>query len=317
MNRRIILCLLAVTTCVPAVADVWPSRPIKLVVQFAAGGSADTLGRTLAQALAPALKQPIVVENRPGAGGNIGTELVAKAPADGYTIMVAGANNSINATLYKNLPFDFEADLIPIAMIGVSPNLMVVNKDLPANVPDFLAFARKRGTPVTFASSGAGGTLHLTGEIFKVATGIPMVHVPYKGSSPALVDVMGGQVDVMFDSVVSAGNLVRQGKLKALAVTGPTRSPVFPNVPTLKETGINVEVLSFVGIYAPKGTPQPILDRLNKEVRQAIATPEVSERLQAMGVEPRSYSLMEFAAFNHAQVVTWRKAVLDSGAKAD
>jgi tripartite-type tricarboxylate transporter receptor subunit TctC len=298
-------------------ADVWPSRPIKLVVQFAAGGSADTLGRTIAQALGPALKQPIVVENKPGAGGNIATEWVAKAPADGYTIMVAGANNSINTTLYKNLPFDFEADLIPVAMIGVSPNLMVVNKDLPANVQDFVAYVRKRGTPATFASSGAGGTLHLTGEIFKVATGIPMVHIPYKGSSPALVDVMGGQVDVMFDSVVSAGNLVRQGKLHALAVTGPTRSPVFPNVPTLKEAGIHVEVLSFVGIYAPKGTPQPILDRLNKEVRQAIATPQVGERLQAMGVEPRDYSIKEFANFNRMQIVSWRKAVLDSGAKAD
>ncbi len=317
MNRRIILVMLAATVSISAFADNWPSRPVKLVVQFAAGGSADTLGRTVAQALAPALKQSIVVENRPGAGGNIGTEFVARSPADGYTIMVAGANNSINTTLYKSLPFDFEADLIPIAMIGVSPNLMVVNKDMPANVQDFMAYVKKRGTPVTFASSGAGGTLHLTGEIFKVATGVPMVHVPYKGSSPALVDVMGGQVDVMFDSVVSAGNLVRQGKLHALAVTGPTRSPVFPNVPTLKEAGINVEVLSFVGIYAPKGTPQPILDRLNKEIRQAIASPQVTERLQAMGVEPRDYSLKEFASFNRAQIATWRKAVIDSGAKAD
>lgn len=316
--RYLVLAALSTAIAGAAAAADWPIKPIRAVVGFPPGGSADGLGRAITQKLEAALGQPVVVENKVGAGGNIAIDFVAKAPKDGYTILISGANAAINASLYKKLPFDFAKDLTPAALIAINPNVMVVPASMPvASAKEFVDYARKLGRPINFASSGAGGTPHLTGEIFKAATGLQMTHVPYKGSGPALVDLVSGQVDVMFDNPASAGPLIKQGRLKTLATTGAARSATMPDVPTLKEWGVNVEVISYLGLYVPVGTPAEIVNRINAEVRKIVKTPELQQSFSQFGVEPRDLSATGFAAFNNGQIETWRQAVLSSGAQAD
>ena len=302
----------------PAAAQEFPSKPIKLVVPFAPGGSTDILGRMVAQKLHDALGQPVVVENKPGAAGNLGTDIVAKSAPDGYTISLGGGSNAVNANLVKNPPFDFVRDLTGLAMIGVSPNLMVVPMSLPVKTaPEFVAFAKKNAGQVNYASSGNGATTHLAAELFKSVTGVQMTHVPYSGSSPALTALMGNQVHVMFDSIITAAPLVKGGKLRALAVTGATRNPALPDVPTLKETGINVEAISYFGLYAPAATPAPILARYNAELRKIMKLPEVQAKLAEYGVQPMDLSGPEFNAFTRAQVEAWALPVKLSGARIE
>ena len=302
----------------PAAAQEWPTKPVKLVVPFAPGGSTDILGRLVAQKLGEALGQPVVVENKPGAAGNLGTDIVAKSAPDGYTISLGGGSNAVNANLVKNPPFDFVRDLTGLAMIGVSPNLMVVPPSLPVKTaPEFVEFAKKNAGKMNYASSGNGATTHLAAELFKSVTKVQMTHVPFAGSNPALTALMGEQVHVMFDSIITAAPLVRGGKLRALAVTGGTRNPALPDVPTLKETGIDVEAISYFGLYAPAAVPAPIVARYNTELRKIMKLPEVQSKLAEFGVQPMDLSAPDFNAFTRGQVAAWAVPVKLSGARVD
>jgi tripartite-type tricarboxylate transporter receptor subunit TctC len=315
--------LIAALTCsafalAPAAAEEWPTRPIKMVVPFAPGGSTDILGRLVAQKLTESLGQPVVVENKPGAAGNIGTEQVAHAPADGYTIVLGGGSNTVNANLYKHLSFDFARDLTGLAMIGVSPNLMVVPPQLPVKTAaEFVDYARKNKGSVNYASSGNGATTHLAAELFKSVTGVEMTHVPFNGSNPALLALMSGQVQVMFDSIISSAPMVKGGKLRALAVTGATRNPVLPDVPTLKESGINVEAISFFALFAPSAVPAPVLVRYNAELRRIMKLPDVKAKLADFGMDPMDLSSGDLNAFTRKQIEGWAVPVRLSGAHVD
>jgi tripartite-type tricarboxylate transporter receptor subunit TctC len=310
--------LAAVVMAAPAAAQDWPAKPIRLVVPFAPGGSTDILGRLVGQKLGEALGQPVVVENKPGAAGNLGTDIVAKAPADGYTISLGGGSNAVNANLVKNPPFDFVRDLTGLGLIGVSPNLMVVPMSLPVKTaPEFVEYARKNQGSMNYASSGNGATTHLAAELFKSVTGTQMTHIPFPGSSPALSALMGSQVHVMFDSIITAAPLVKGGKLRALAVTSATRNPALPEVPTLKEVGINVEAISYFGLYAPAATPAPVLARYNTELRKIMKMPDVQAKLAEFGVQPLDLSQPEFNAFTRKQVEAWAVPVKLSGARID
>jgi len=301
-------------------AQTWPTKPIKYIVPFAAGGTTDILARTIAEKLTVALGQPVIVENKPGAGGGLGADLTAKSPPDGYTIMGGTiSTHAINATLYGNLPYDPVKDFIPITLIARVPNMLVINNDIPAkNVAELIALMKAKPGNWNFASSGNGTSQHLSGELFKGMAGVEMQHVPYKGSPPALQDVMGGQVSMTFDNITTAWVLAKAGKLRALAVTTAKRSPVAPEVPTLAESGLpGYEIGSWQGVFAPAGTPPNIIRRLNTEIVKILNLPDVKEKLLALGAEPVGNSSEEFTAFVKTEVVKWGDVVKKSGAKVD
>ena len=303
-----------------AFAQAWPSKPIRYVVPFAAGGTTDILGRTIGEKLSIALGQPVVVENKPGAGGGLGAGEVAKAPADGYTIMGGTiSTHAINASLYSSLPYDPVKDFVPITLIARVPNMLVVNNEIPAkNVAELIALMKANPGKWNFASAGNGTSQHLSGELFKGMAGVDMQHIPYKGSPPALTDVMGGQVSMTFDNITTAWPLAKGGKLKALAVTTAKRSPVAPDVPTLAESGLpGYEVGSWQGVFAPAGTPPEIVKRLNAEIVKIINMPDVQKKLIELGAEPVGNSSEEFGAFVKTEVVKWGDVVKKSGAKVD
>ena len=309
-------------TLLPAVcaAQAWPSRPIKWIVPFAPGGTTDILARTVGDKLSIALGVPVVVENKPGAGGGVGAEIVAKAAPDGYTIMGGTiSTHAINASLYKSLPYDPVKDFVPITLIARVPNMLVVNPDIPAkDVKELIALLKANPGKYTFASSGNGTSQHLSGELFKSMAGVEMQHIPYKGSPPALQDVVGGQVTMTFDNITTAWPLAKAGKLRPLAVTTAKRSAIAPDVPTLAESGLpGFEVGSWQGVFAPAGTPAPIVKRLNTEIVKILHMPEVSERLAGLGAEIVADSPEEFAALVKAEVVKWSDVVRKSGAKVD
>jgi len=301
-------------------AQAWPSKPIRYVVPFAAGGSTDILGRTIAEKLSVALGQPVVVENKPGAGGGVGAAEVAKAPADGYTIMGGTiSTHAINASLYSSLPYDPVKDFVAITLIARVPNMLVVNNDIPArNVAELIKLMKANPGKWNFASAGNGTSQHLSGELFKGMAGVEMQHIPYKGSPPALTDVMGGQVSMTFDNITTAWPLAKGGKLKALAVTTSKRSPVAPDVPTLAESGLpGYEVGSWQGVFAPAGTPPEIVKRLNTEIVKIINMPDVQKKMIELGAEPVGDSSEAFGAFVKTEVVKWGDVVKKSGAKVD
>lgn len=303
-----------------AAAQAWPSKPIKYVVPFAPGGTTDILGRTIAEKLSIALGQPVVVENKPGAGGGVGAEFVAKSPADGYTIMGGTiSTHAINASLYKNLGYDPVRDFVPITLIARVPNMLVVNPSLPANnVKELIALLKANPNKYSFASSGNGTSQHLSGELFKTMTGVEMQHIPYKGSPPALADVVGGQVAMTFDNITTALPLAKGGKLRALAVTTAARSSVAPDVPTLAEAGLaGYEVGSWQGVFAPAATPPDIVKRLNAEIVKIINMPDVRDKLTALGAEPAPNTSADFAAMVKSEVAKWADVVKKSGAKVD
>ena len=311
--------LCAVSTL--AAAQAWPSKPIRYVVPFAAGGSTDIMGRTIAEKLSVALGQPVVVENKPGAGGGgVGAAEVAKAPPDGYTIMGGTiSTHAINASLYTSLPYDPVKDFVAITLIARVPNMLVVNNDIPAkNVAELIKLMKANPGKWNFASAGNGTSQHLSGELFKGMAGVEMQHIPYKGSPPALTDVMGGQVSMTFDNITTAWPLAKGGKLKALAVTTSKRSPVAPDVPTLAESGLpGYEVGSWQGVFAPAGTPPDIVKRLNTEIVKIINMPDVQKKMIELGAEPVGNSSEEFGAFVKTEVVKWGDVVKKSGAKVD
>ena len=305
---------------VTALAQAWPSRPIKYVVPFAPGGTTDILARTVGDKLSIALGQPVVVENKPGAGGGVGADFTAKAAPDGYTIMGGTiSTHAINASLYSNLPYDPVKDFAAITMIARVPNLLVINPGIPAkNVAELIVLMKANPGKYTFASSGNGTSQHLSGELFKSMAGVDMQHIPYKGSPPALQDVVGGQVSMTFDNITTAWPLAKAGKLRPLAVTTAKRSSVAPELPTLAESGLpGFEIGSWQGVFAPAGTPHEIVKRLNAEIVKILNMPDVKEKLIALGAEPVGDTPEQFSAYVKTEVVKWSDVVKKSGAKVD
>lgn len=330
-NRRRVIALLlsgsltALVSQSALAADPYPSKPIRLVVPFAAGGTTDILGRAVAAELAKLPGWNVVVDNKPGAGGNIGADIVAKAAPDGYTLLMGTVGtHSINQSLYGKLPFDPIKDFTPITEVAAVPNVLVVNPAFAQqnkinSVKDLIGYARANPGKLNMASSGNGTSIHLAGELFKTQTKTYMVHFPYKGSGPALTDLAGGTMQVMFDNLPSSMALIKGGKLKALAVTSARPSPALPGVPTVAAAADlpSYEASSWFGLLAPAGTPPEIVHRIQHEVAKALGSPAVRERLQAQGAEPVGSTPEQFAAFIRAETAKWSKVVKDSGAKVD
>jgi len=319
-SRHLIAAIALASIATLAQGQAWPSKPIKWVVPFAPGGTTDILARTVGEKLAVALGQPVIIENKPGAGGGVGAEYTAKAAPDGYTIMGGTiSTHAINASLYKDLPYDPVKDFVAITLIARVPNMLVVNTAVPAkDVKELIALLKANPNKYSFASSGNGTSQHLSGELFKSMSGTEMQHIPYKGSPPALQDVMGGQVTMTFDNITTAWTLAKAGKLRALAVTTAKRSSIAPDVPTLAESGLpGFEVGSWQGVFAPAGTPPAIVKRLNAEIVKALNLPDVREKLGALGAEIVADSPEEFSALVKSEVVKWSDVVKKSGAKVD
>ena len=296
----------------------YPNRPIKWVVPYPPGGTTDLLARLMGQWLSQRLGQQVLVENRAGGGNNIGTEYAIKAPPDGYTLFLVNPANAINATLYHNLPFVFLNDLVPVAGITRVPNVMTVRKNFPANtIAEFIDYGKKNPDKINMASSGAGTSVHLSGELFKYMTGITMKHIPYKGAGPAITDLLGGQVDVLFDNMPSIIGHIRSGQLRALGVTSAQRSPALPDVPAVAEVVPGYEASAWFGMAAPKGTPAAVIARLNREVNAALADPAMKAKLADLGGVPLPGTPEQFWAIHKMETEKWAKIVQFSGAKAD
>lgn len=295
---------------------VWPAKPIRMVVGFAPGGSTDVTARIVAQALSERLGQPVVIENRAGAGGNIGADAVAKADPDGYTLLMATSSTfAANPNLYKSLPFDVQKDFAPITVTAFIPNLLVVNPSVPANnVAEFIAYLKASPDKLNFASAGNGTSQHLSGELFNSLAGVRMTHVAYRGGAPAVSDLLGGQVQVIFAPLVEVIQQVRAEKLKALGITTARRSPLLPEIPAILETLPGYEVALWNGLLAPAKTPPDIIDRINRAAVDALRSPEVKAKLAEQGSEPVGNTPAEFSAFIASELVKWRRLVEISGA---
>ncbi|MDM0030774.1 tripartite tricarboxylate transporter substrate binding protein [Variovorax sp. J22P271] len=319
MARKGIAALLWLTVSTAALA-AFPDKPIKIVIGFPAGGPLDQHARLLTDKLQAVLGQPLIVDYKPGAGGSVGAEAVAKSAPDGYTLMLANTGVAvINGALYAKLPYDTLRDFTPIARTAMQPLALLVTPKLPVqNLRQFVDYARARPGQLNYGSAGNGGISHLVPEMFKSATGIFMVHIPYRGSAPAFTDLMGGQVQFMAESIPQAANYHRQGKVRALAVTSAARNPALPEVPTVIEAGIKgFEVVGFYGFLAPAGTPKDVVARLSDAFRQVLTSPEVRERMVSQGADPAFLGSEDFARFLAAETPRWDKAVKASGAKMD
>jgi len=303
----------------PASAPAYPTKPVKLVVPYPPGGPTDIVARLVAQKLSDAMGQQFIIDNRPGAGGNPGAELVARSPADGYTLVVATTAHAINPSLFKNLGYSLSKDFAPVSQLTSGPLVIVANPQLPAkNVAELIALAKAKPGELNFASSGNGQSTHLSAELFAAMAGVKMNHIPYKGSAPALTDTMGGQTQLMFDTMLSAMPHVKAGKLKALAVTSAARSPVAPDVPTVAESGLpGYEAIAWNGLLAPAGTPPEVLARLSAELKKVLAAPDVKDKFEAQGFAASWNSPEDFGRFMTAEVDKWAKVVKTSGAKVD
>ncbi len=303
----------------------WPNKPVRIVVPFAPGGTTDILARAVAPELAKAFGQPFVVDNRAGAGGNVGADLVAKSPADGYTLLMGTVGtHGINKSLYAKMPFDPQKDFAPITLVAGVPNVMVMNTEKAAklginSVADFVKYAKANPGKLSMASSGNGTSIHLAGELFKSKNGIFMTHIPYRGSGPALLDMIGGNVDVMFDNLPSAMPQIKGGKLKAFAVTSAERSAAMPELPTVEEAGKlkGFEASSWFGLLAPAGTPPEIVSRIQQEVAKALATPAIKEKMLSQGAIPSGNTPQQFSQLIDSEITKWAQVVKASGAKVD
>ena len=303
-----------------ALAQAYPTKPVTIIVPFAAGGTTDILARIIGQALTAELGQSVVVDNRAGAGGNIGGQAAAKAAPDGHTLFMGTVGtHAINASLYKKMPFDPVKDFAPLTHVANVPNLLVANPAQPyKSVKDLIAYAKANPGKVNFGSSGNGSSIHLSGELFKSLAKVDMQHVPYKGSAPAVTDLLGNQIGIMFDNMPSAIQHVRSGKLVPIAVTTAKRSPELPNVPTIAEAGVpGYEATSWFGMFAPAGTPAPVLAKLNAAIVKVLAQPDVKKKINEQGAEVYSETPEQFAAFIQAESVKWGKVVKESGASLD
>ena len=299
-------------------ADPYPTRPIKWIVPYPPAGTTDVLARIIAQWLSEKLGQSVIVENKPGAGNNLGTEAALTAPPDGYTMLLVNPAHGINATLYKNLNFNFIRDVAPVAGLVRTPNVMEVTPSFPAKtVAEFIAYCKANPKKINMASSGSGTSVHMSGELFKSMTGCDMLHVPYKGAGPALVDLMGGQVDVLFDNLPSSIGHIKSGKLRALAVTSQEREPSMAHLPTVGETVPGYEATAWFGVGMPKNTPREFIDRINAEVNRALADPKIRERLADLGGKPIAGTPEDFGKVIAAETAKWEKVVIFSGAKVE
>ena len=327
-SRRTFVALGVAATVLPglvAAQATWPTKPVRIVVPFAPGGTTDILARVLAPELSKVFGQSFVVDNRAGAGGNIGAEVVAKSPADGYTLLMGSVGtHGINQSLYAKLPYDPQKDFAPITLVAGVPNVMVMNtrraQALGINsVADFVKYAKANPGRLNMASSGNGTSIHLAGELFKSRTGVFMTHIPYRGSGPALADLLAGAVDVMFDNLPSAMPHIQAGNLKAFAVTSAVRSAALPDVPTVAEAGNlpGFEASSWFGLLAPAGTPADIANRLQQESAKAMQLPAIKERLHALGAIPSGNTPAEFGRFIDSEIAKWAPVVKASGAKVD
>ena len=332
MNTRIMrrFCAAVVTTLAfaagSAIAQNYPNKPITIVVPFAPGGATDILARAVGAELTKSMGQQVIIDNRPGAGGNIGTQLVAHAAPDGYTLLMGTVGtHGINQSLYPKLPYDPIKDFAPVTLVAMVPNVLVVNKAFAeknqiTDVKSFLSYAKAHRGKLNMASSGNGTSIHLAGELFKTQTKTFMVHIPYRGSSPAIADLIGGQADLMFDNLPSAIGHIKSGRLVALGVTSSKPSAALPQVPTIAQTGGDLtgyEASSWFGILAPAATPKEIVSKLQQEISKSLASPAVKEKLIAQGAEPVGNTPEQFAAHIQAETKKWSKVVKDSGAKVD
>ena len=310
--------LAALATIPSSHAQDYPARPVRLVVGFPPGGSADIVARIVAQALTQRMGQSFVIDNKPGAGGNLGAETVARAEPDGYTLMADSVTNAINPTLYKKLNYDQLTDLIPVASIDVVPNVMDVNLDVPAkSIPEFIAYAKANTGKVMMGSGGIGSSPHVAGELFKMMTGVDMVHVPYRGVAPATTDLLGGRIQVLFDTLPAAIQNIRAGKIRGLAVTSKKRSDALPDVPAMNEFVPGYEAESFHGISAPKGTPREIVVKLNREINAALADPKLKAQLAELGAQVFTGTPEDYGRYLRGEIERWKKVIEFSGAKAE
>ena len=324
-TRRLALATLATAAAaallpLAANAQAYPSKPITIIVPFSAGGTTDILARVVGQALTAELGQSVIIDNRAGAGGNIGGQLAARSQADGYTLFMGTVGtHAINESLYKKMPFDPIKDFAPLSRVANVPNLLVAHPSQPfKTVPEMIAYAKANPGKINFGSSGSGSSIHLSGELFKSMAKVDMVHIPYKGSAPAVNDLLGNQIAIMFDNMPSAIQHVRAGKLHAIAVTTAKRSPELPNVPTSAEAGVpGYEATSWFGLFAPAATPAPIVAKLNKAIVKVLGQADVKQKIADQGGEIVAETPAQFAAFIKAETVKWGKVVKDSGASVD
>ncbi len=317
MQPALIIALVALVAL--AHAQDYPAKPIRLIVPYSPGGPVDIVGRIVAQKLTDALAQQVIVDNRAGGGGNIAVEIVAKSAPDGYTLLMgANGTNAINPSLYPRLPVDAVKDLAPIGMVASSPLILVTHPSLAANsVKELVALAKAKPGAINFASSGSGSTAHLACELFKSMTAIHIVHVPYKGAGPALTDLVGGQVQMMFTGVSSTLPHVKSGRLRPLAVSSAKRVPILPDIPTVSEEIPGYEVLTWYGVFAPVQTAKPIVGKLNLTLAQIFSTADARQRLAALGAEPVTMSPEQFAVAVHREIAKWAKVIRDSGARPE
>jgi tripartite-type tricarboxylate transporter receptor subunit TctC len=322
-HRRHVLHLTAGAAALPAFlriawAQAYPSRPVRLIVPLAPGGATDIVARLVGQLLSERLSQPFVIENQPGAGGNVGTEAVVRAPPDGYTLLMASSANTINATFYDKLNFNFIRDLAPVATISRNTLVMVVQPSVPAkSVPEFIAYAKANPHKLNMASPGNGSPNHVAGELFKMMTGVDMVHVPYRSGGPALTDLLAGQVQVMFPAIVSSIEYIRDGRLRALAVTAATRSELLPDIPTVAEFVLDYEASNWFGVCAPNVTPAEIVEKLNKEINAGLADPKFEARLADLGATTFPGSPSDFGKLIADDTEKWAKVIQFAGIKSE
>jgi tripartite-type tricarboxylate transporter receptor subunit TctC len=320
LKRGAKLLFAAVTLAVSAQASAYPDKPIRWIVPFPPGGAMDSIARAIGEQLAKRFGQPVVVENKPGAGGNIGVDAVAKAPADGHTMLITSIGMATNRHLYPKLSYDPQKDFAPVSQLAVVPNMLVVNPQRiqARSVAALVAEAKANPGKLTYASAGNGTSIHLAGELFAAMTGTDLVHVPYRGSGPAVSDLLGGQVDMMFDSVASARPHVQSGKLVALGVTTSRRSPAMPEVPTIGEAGIKgYELVPWFGVFMPAGTPDAAIAKMNQALREAMQTTEVKARFFVLGAEPVGSTPQAFAAQLAAETAAWGRLIRERNIRAD
>jgi tripartite-type tricarboxylate transporter receptor subunit TctC len=323
LARRRFLHLAAGVVALPAIARVasaqaYPARPVRFIVPFSPGGVSDIIGRLMGQWLSDRLGQPFLIENRPGAGSNVGTEAVVNAAADGYTLLMVGSSNAVNATFYEKLGFNFIRDIAPVASIFRAPHIMEVHASFPATtVPEFIAYAKANPGTINMASGGSGTTSHMSGELFKMMAGVDMVHVPYRGGGPALTDMLGGQVQVMFDNAASSIEYIRAGRLRALAVTTATRVEALPDVPAVAEFVPGYEASNMTGVGAPRKTPADIVDKLNREINAALADPTMRARFADLSGAPLSGSPADFGTLIVDETKKWAKVVRAANVRAE
>jgi len=317
---RVVSILVSLLAAHTVLGQAYPAKPIRMVVPFAAGaGSNDIMARLIAQKLSESFGQQVVVDNRPGASGIIGCDIVAKAQPDGYTVLMMSLTLAVNPSLFKKLPFDSERDLVPVTMVASAPLMLVVHPSVPAkSVAELIAYAKANPNKLNFGSGGPGATPHLAGEMFKLLAGVQMTHVPYKGGAPALADLVGGQIQLMLENIPGTLPFAKAGKLRALAVTDKKRSPVVPDLPTLDEAGLKgYELVGWNGLFLPRNTAKPVVTKLYSETRRALLLPDIKERLAQMGAEGVGNTPEQFSAFIKAEIAKWGKVVKAAGIQVE